>query len=499
MNFLKLLINPKSNENEYEIIFNNAPIGIYTLDKNGVVESINKKMLELSGIKNASELIGVNVLKLQSYKNFGLDKFIRQGLSGINFETQVKHVSFYGKKTSWRKYRGVPIFHQKKEVLKLLLLVEDITETKLAADSLKEEHIRLQSSLNSINVGFIITGNDGEVVMANFAAKQMFCTPIPSTTKFLPIPKLVNLKCSIDDIALALKDTLDIKKEVKRCLEGSKPFEFKDIQYKNMFLRIRITPIILIEENQKLNFIGAAILAEDTTEAKILDRAREDFFSIAAHELKTPLSVIKGNAEIIRIILGKNIDNKLKQMLEDINQSAIKLIEIVDDFLDLSRFEQGKLLFKKTPLDLTKIITDIVLGLSNMAQVKNLYIKIENKTSLKIMADETRVKQVLINLLGNAIKYTEKGGITVTCSKQNSMAKIFIKDTGNGISAQNTRLVFRKFQLAEEEPLTRNTSRSTGVGLYISKLLVEGMGGTIQLEKSIIGKGSTFSFTIPLV
>lgn len=485
-------------QNEYEIIFEKAPIGIYTLDKNGVVESINRKMLEMSGIQEASELIGVNVLKLSSYKNFGLDKFIQQGLLGKSFEIELKHISFYGKKTGWRRYRGVPIFNQK-SVSKLLLLVEDITETRIAIDNLKEEHIRLQSSLNSINIGFIITDNIGEIVMANFAAKQMFCAPNPSTTKFLPNPKLVNLKCSIDDIAKALEDSLDIKTEIKRCLEGSKPFEFKDIQYKNMFLRIRITPIILIEENQKLNFIGAAILAEDTTEAKILDRARQDFFSIASHELKTPLAVIKGNAEIIKITLGKNLNKKLEQMIDDINQSSIKLIEIVDDFLDLSRFEQGKLQFKKTSLDLSRIITDVVLGLSDMAKEKKLYIKIENKTSLKIIADETRVKQVLINLLGNAIKYTEKGGITVTCSNTNSIAKIFIKDTGNGISVQNQRLIFRKFQLAEEEPLTRNTSRSTGVGLYISKLLVEGMGGQIQLEKSIIGKGSTFSFTVPLV
>lgn len=486
-------------QNEYETIFNNAPIGIYTLNKTGVVESINKKMLELSGIQKAQELIGVNVLQLSSYKNFGLDKFILQGLSGISFETQIKHVSFYGKKTSWRKYRGVPIFNEKKNVLKLLLLVEDITDTKIATDNLKEEHTRLQSSLNSINMGFIITGNNGEVVMANFAAKQMFCAPTPSTTKFLPNPKLVNLKCSIDDIAISLKDSLDIKTEIKRCMAGSKPFEFKDIQYKNMFLRIRVTPIILIEEDQKLNFIGVAILAEDTTEAKILDRARQDFFSIAAHELKTPLAVIKGNAEIINKTLGKNNTEKLKQMLNDINQSSIKLIEIVDDFLDLSRFEQGKLQFKDEILSLSKIISDVVLGLTEIAKQKNLYLKIETKTPLKIKGDEARIKQILINILGNAIKYTEKGGITISYQKQDNLAKILIKDTGVGISMQNQRLVFRKFQLAEEEPLTRSTSRSTGVGLYISKLLVEGMGGQIQLEESIVGKGSIFSFTIPLI
>lgn len=357
----------------------------------------------------------------------------------------------------------------------------------------------MQASLNSIDVGFIITNNQGEVEMINFAAKQMFCAPVPSTAKFLPDPKLINLVCTIDDISIALQDSLDIKKEIQRCLKGSKPFQFKDIQYKNLFLRVRITPIILIKEDQSLEFIGAVVLVEDTTEEKILERARADFFSIAAHELKTPLAVIKGNTQILKRLLGKDSNDQPVKIMDDIFDSSTRLIEIVDDFLDLSRFEQGRLQFKKELLDLSLIIPSLLDGLKEMAKEKNLSIIFKQDTSQKVLADEARVKQVLVNLVGNAIKFTEKGGIKVDIKEQDGFVKTIISDTGVGISPQNQKLIFRKFQLATDNPLTRSTSRSTGVGLYISKLLVEGMGGQIQLEYSKVGEGSTFSFTLPQI
>ncbi|MBI2018051.1 PAS domain-containing sensor histidine kinase [Candidatus Daviesbacteria bacterium] len=485
-------------QNEYEVIFEKAPIGIYTLNQKGEVEKLNPKIIELSGINNIKEAIGLNVLTLPSYQESGLDKFIRKGLQGENFEAEVRHLSSLGKKESWRRYRGVPIFNKSQKVERLLLLVEDITETKVVTDDLKEEHTRFQSSLNSINVGFIITDNHGEVVMANFAAKEMFCSPHPSTIKFFPDPKIVNLVCTIDDIAKALKDSLDIKQEVTRTLRGSKSFEFKDIRYKNLFLRIRITPIILIQENQKLEFIGTVILVEDTTDEKILERARADFFSIAAHELKTPLAVIKGNSQIL---LKQIADQKTDQILQDMFESSDRLIKIVDDFLDLSRFEQGKIRFKKQNLDLIKVTENVINGLKQMAKEKNLYLKLEwdKNKSLKIFADEERVKQVLINIVGNAIKFTEKGGVVITYEQKDGFIKTSVIDTGVGISIDNQQLIFRKFQLAEDQPLTRSTSRSTGVGLYISKLLVESMGGSIKLEKSVPNKGSTFNFTLPAV
>jgi signal transduction histidine kinase len=116
-----------------------------------------------------------------------------------------------------------------------------------------------------------------------------------------------------------------------------------------------------------------------------------------------------------------------------------------------------------------------------------------------VYADKNRVKQVIYNLAGNALKFTERGGITVGAEVLGNKVHVTVIDTGRGISDKNQNLLFHKFQQAGNSLYTRDTTRGTGLGLYISKLLVENMGGTLALEHSEEGKGTTFGFTIPIV
>ena len=116
----------------------------------------------------------------------------------------------------------------------------------------------------------------------------------------------------------------------------------------------------------------------------------------------------------------------------------------------------------------------------------------------KVSADPEKTKEILVNLIGNAIKFTNVGSIIVRASDGDGFVKVNVADTGIGISKENQNLLFRKFQQAEEKILTRDVTQGTGMGLYISKLLVEGMGGKIAVERSELGKGSEFSFTLPL-
>ncbi len=132
-------------ENIYQIIFDQAPIGIYTINKDGFIDSFNPKMVEMSGAKSANEVLGLNVFSMDSYKKVGLDKFFRIGLNGKSFNTEVKYVSQIGNKETWRHYRGVPLFLlDNKTVDKLLLLVEDITKAK-QIDKAKTEFVSLAS------------------------------------------------------------------------------------------------------------------------------------------------------------------------------------------------------------------------------------------------------------------------------------------------------------------------------------------------------------------
>lgn len=191
----------------------------------------------------------------------------------------------------------------------------------------------------------------------------------------------------------------------------------------------------------------------------------------------------------------------LKDMMVDIHDSSVRLIDIVNDFLDLSRLEQGKVVFKPEEFALEEVIESVVYEMKPIIQEKKLYLKFDKITlnSLpKIWADKNRTKQIIYNLIGNAVKFTDQGGVTVTANTQEDLIKVFVSDSGPGMSLDAQKLLFHKFQQASNSLLTRNTARGTGLGLYISKMMTENMGGSMGLDNSQEGKGSTFSFTLPI-
>jgi len=166
----------------------------------------------------------------------------------------------------------------------------------------------------------------------------------------------------------------------------------------------------------------------------------------------------------------------------------------------LSRLEQGKMEFNKEKVDLSLAIKTVFEELGPSASQKNLkltFLPTKKKIPLA-MADSEKVKEVLINLVGNGINFTQKGGVVVSLGVFEDKLKVSVSDSGRGIAASQQALLFRKFQQAGASLYTRDTTKGTGLGLYISKLMVEGMGGTIGLEKSTVGKGSIFYFTLPV-
>jgi PAS domain S-box-containing protein len=246
---------------------------------------------------------------------------------------------------------------------------------------------------------------------------------------------------------------------------------------------------------------GAIIVFRDITKERELERSKDDFLSIASHELRTPLTAIRGNASLIQQYFSDQLKNPdLKQMVDDTYEASIRLIQIVNDFLNVGRLEQGRMEFKIEPIDLALTIKEVLPELKPSAEAKGLELKFEEpKDSLpKALADVNRFKEVFINIVGNAIKYTDQGSATVTIDQDSDILKVSIKDTGIGISAEAQAMLFKKFQKAGDNKVTHDPSKSTGLGLYISKMMLEGMGGKIWLEYSELGKGSTFCLSLPI-
>lgn len=230
-----------------------------------------------------------------------------------------------------------------------------------------------------------------------------------------------------------------------------------------------------------------------------LDKAKDEFFSIASHELRTPLTAIQGNTSMILDYFDKDIkDPSMREMLDDVLQSSARLIKIVNEFLDMSRLEQGKMLFVPKHFDLPELIRGLIHENKSMAHKQNSEIAYDGPQSLVINCDPDRVTQVIINLMSNSIKHSQGGLVTIKLENSEASAIVHVIDTGSGISGENQKNLFRKFRQASGDALARDTSQGTGLGLYIAKLLVENMNGTIWLEGSELGKGADFAFKIPL-
>src|SRR5258708_3897301 len=222
--------------------------------------------------------------------------------------------------------------------------------------ALKEQKARFEASIHSLNVGFVVTDLNGEIVTINPAAKRILCiAPNASSPAILHNNSAgKQLNCSMQDIEGQLRTSFDIRAQIKKCLDEKKTVDMGEVSFMDLFLHFFITPIVLLEgrNSLKMEFIGTVILIEDITQQQLLERAKQDFFSIASHELRTPLTAIRGNTSLIKQFYPKLMEDKnLNEMVDDIHESSIRLIEIVNDFLDMSRLEQGRMKFNNEAFD----------------------------------------------------------------------------------------------------------------------------------------------------
>jgi signal transduction histidine kinase len=266
-------------------------------------------------------------------------------------------------------------------------------------------------------------------------------------------------------------------------------------------LRVYLAPLTGQSADKILQLLGVVILVEDITEQKVLERSKDEFLSIASHELRTPLTAIRGNASLMKKYYADTIaTTEMTEMIDDIHESAIRLIGIVNDFLDVAAIEQGKMNIQPATFQVQEVIADVIRELEHLCSDKGIVLQTDDSVAdvPTVFADKARIKQVIINLIGNAIKFTDQGSITVSTRSDDSFVHIIVTDTGRGMNEANQKLLFHKFQQAGSSILTRDTTKGTGLGLYISKLIVELSGGTIGLQSSVENEGSAFAFSVPI-
>ncbi|MBC7073976.1 hypothetical protein H5T58_01145, partial [Candidatus Parcubacteria bacterium] len=234
-------------------------------------------------------------------------------------------------------------------------------------------------------------------------------------------------------------------------------------------------------------------------ELEKISRAKSEFISITSHQLRTPLTAIKGYISMILEGTYGEVSERIKKVLENVFKANERMIKLTNAFLDVSKIELGTLELKKEPSQIENLISEVISEIEIEAKSKNLYLEFEKpKVPLpKILIDREKIKEVLSNLIDNAVKYTPKGGVKIQCKMANSRAIIVeVRDTGAGMTKEEISKLFESFSRGSAGQ--RFWTEGAGLGLYVAKKIVELHKGKIWAESAGKGKGSTFFVELPI-
>lgn len=345
---------------------------------------------------------------------------------------------------------------------------------------LENEKGRLAQSVDSLSDGLLMVDTKYQLALVNKKLKSLLA---------------LGEEPEIFDIVNTLSGQLDLRTKMEEAVAKGEA-GVAEINVKEKVLQVFASRVM---DRGNVRPIGIVVLFHDVTDARALEKLRSDFTSMMVHELRAPLTSIKSSVETLK----PTIAGEAKRYLEIIDSTSLTMLELVNDLLDVSKLESGKFDVIAQSEDLTPIIKERVESFEPLAAEKNIKITLEIEENLpEAYFDKIRTKQVLNNLLSNAIKYTESGVITIKVKKETIDGNpvdilISITDTGIGIEAEDIKKLFSRFgQLAAGRKVA--AAKSSGLGLFITKGIVEGQGGKVWVESRGVGNGSTFYFTIPV-
>ena len=232
----------------------------------------------------------------------------------------------------------------------------------------------------------------------------------------------------------------------------------------------------------------------DLERVRAADRDRAAFLAAVSHELRSPLNAILGFADILMTEVDGPLSTEAREEVEQIRGSGKHLLDLINDILEFSALESGQLKLTRSRVDLAAVAWEVVREAAGIVGARPVLVRIEGEAGVFARADPRRVRQVLTNLVGNAIKFTQRGEVVVDVGREGRYARMSVRDTGPGISPQERAVIFEEYKQTKDERARR---RGTGLGLAIARRLVLMHGGKIDVD-SQVGLGSTFKVVLPV-
>ncbi|MFA6227606.1 MAG: HAMP domain-containing sensor histidine kinase [Patescibacteria group bacterium] len=250
---------------------------------------------------------------------------------------------------------------------------------------------------------------------------------------------------------------------------------------------------LMLKKNREL----LAKLQQANSELQRLDDAKSEFLSIASHQLRTPTTIIKGYISMMEEGSFGKVPKVVKENLEKVHMATERLLNLIENLLDISRIEAGRLEFDIKPADLTKVAEELKEEFQSKADAKKIKLGVYYpKNFLSVKTDIAKIKEVASNLVDNAVKYTKKGEVNIDLHQEGQSVVFSVSDTGLGISAEDLNRLFNKFVRGKNMTIVH--PEGTGLGLYFARVVIENLGGRIWAESPGKGRGSKFSFSLPL-
>ena len=488
----------------FDLLMENLPEHIYFKDRECRFTRVNRAMAQVFRFPDPAELIGKCDFDFftpeHAQQAFTDEQQLIQGQIPI-WSKEEKETWPDGHET-WVLTTKLPLRDQKGGIVGTFGISRDITQRKNAERALQESVSLVNATLEATADGILVVDRRARVVSHNQRFLDLWRIP----------PSLAPTKedsALLDFVTHQLREPERFRQGVGRVYaqpdrETSDVLEFKDGRvFERTSRPQRIGPEI-VGTVWSFRDITERKLAEEALlgakeEAEAANRAKSEFLANMSHEIRTPLNGVIGMSGLL---LDMDLTPEQRDCADTVRKSGDALLTVINDILDFSKIEAGKLQIESFPFDLRQVIEEVEEMLASRADERGLDLMLQYPPDLQrhFIGDGGRIRQVLTNLIGNAVKFTEAGHVltTVECEGlggERVSLRVSVQDTGAGIPEDKLSLLFQKFSQVDGSTSRRHSG--TGLGLAISKQLIELMGGTMDV-RSNLGEGSTFWFTLPI-